>query len=85
VKSSIDDVAAVVGEEHMKEHLGVASEGIVAGGLDNTSGCSAVIGMLERHTFYAVRVRMEMQQMQESSIAEYDRSEDTVASSARQP
>ena len=41
-KSSVDDVAAVEGGAHMREHLEEALEDIVAGGLRNTFGDSVV-------------------------------------------
>lgn len=85
-KSSIGDavVADAVGAR-MKELLGVALEGIATGGLHSTFGYFAVTVKLARRTFSAGRVRKEMQQMRESSIAEYGRWEGTDGAFARPP
>ncbi len=85
-KSSIDGaVAADVVVARMKVLLEEASEGIAAGDLHSTFGCFAATAKLARHTFCAGRVRMAMQPMLESLIAECGKSEDTVASFARRP
>ena len=82
-----DAAAAAVVGARTKEHLEVASEGIVAAeDRHSTSGGSVVIGSLVHHTFSGVRVRKGMQQRLESSIAEYDRRwEGTGATFARLP
>ena len=86
-KSSTDDAAAVVAGERTMEHLEVASEDTVAAeDRHSTSGGFVVIGRLARHTFSDDRVRKEMQQRLESSIAEYGmRWEGMGASFARLP
>lgn len=62
----------------------MAWEGIAGVGLCSTSDF-AVIGMEARHTIDVAHVQKETQLMLESSIAEYDRLGDTVASFVRPP
>lgn len=69
----------------MKELLGVASEDIATGDLHSTFGYFAVTAKPARRTFSAGRVRKEMQQMRESSIAACGRWEGMGGAFARPP